>query len=244
MRISFLWVVVPLWLQKLKIYKVGRRKLHRFKHNQQVDNVIERGKPWYTAIKGKWNEYFKNSNPLVLELACGKGEYTVGLAERFPEKNFIGIDIKGDRLARGSKKAIENKLDNVCFLRTGIQFLDEFFSENEISEIWLIHPDPQPRDKEEKRRLTNTKFLNLYKYYLKKESKFFLKTDSSFLFEYTLDLVSIDPEWEIVEFTKDLIKSPLKGEHYHLETHYGQFFEEKGHTLHFLHLKNKKAQSL
>ena len=119
-----------------------------------ADNVIERGKELYTSIKGKWNEvFFKNSNPITVELACGKGEYTVGLSKQFPEVNFIGVDIKGDRIARGSKKAMDLNLSNVAFLRTGIQYLDEFFEPEEIDELWLVHPDPQPRDKEEKRRL-------------------------------------------------------------------------------------------
>ncbi|MDP5139143.1 MAG: methyltransferase domain-containing protein, partial [Spirosomaceae bacterium] len=118
---------------------MSRRKKERFDHNIEAQNVIERGKPLYTTIKGKWNSnYFENDNPIVVELACGKGEYSVGLGEAYPNKNFIGVDIKGDRIARGSKKAIEKNLDNVCFLRTGIQYLEEFFVEGEIDEIWLI----------------------------------------------------------------------------------------------------------
>ena len=130
---------------------MSRKKQHRFEHNISADNVIERGKELYTSIKGKWNEvFFKNWNPITVELACGKGEYTVGLSKQFPDVNFIGVDIKGDRIARGSKKAMDLNLSNVAFLRTGIQYLDEFFEPEEIDEIWLVHPDPQPRDKEEK----------------------------------------------------------------------------------------------
>ena len=116
-----------------------RRKLERFEHNRQAENVIEKGKDLYTKIKGKWNDvYFKNNNPIVLELACGKGEYTVGLGKIFPGMNFIGIDIKGDRISRGSKNAQVNGLTNVAFLRCGIQFLEEFF---EDGEIWVAaHP--------------------------------------------------------------------------------------------------------
>jgi tRNA (guanine-N7-)-methyltransferase len=222
-----------------------RKKLHRFQHNATADNVIERGKPLYTTIKGKWNEvYFKNHNPIVLELACGKGEYTVGLGSRFPEHNFIGIDIKGDRIARGSVKAMEAGLENVAFLRTGIQFLDEFFEPDEVSEIWLVHPDPQPRDKEEKRRLTNSKFLDLYKRYLKEGGIYHLKTDSSFLFEYSLEVMQQDPDFEILEYTRDLYHSPLKEGHFEIVTHYEKIFTEKGSTIHYMkaRLVNKKRQ--
>lgn len=224
---------------------MARRKLSRFNQNTQSANVIERGKELYTSIKGNWNQkYFKNNNPIVLELACGKGEYTVGLGSRFPNQNFIGIDIKGDRIARGSGKATELGLTNVAFLRTGIQYLDEFFDENEVSEIWLVHPDPQPRDKEEKRRLTNSAFLNLYKKYLKDDALIHLKTDSEFLFEYSLEVFKNDHELEILDFTRDLYNSPLREGHFEIVTHYEKFFTEKGSSIHYLkvRLHKKKPQ--
>ncbi|WP_367913122.1 tRNA (guanosine(46)-N7)-methyltransferase TrmB [Leadbetterella sp. DM7] len=222
---------------------MSRRKLSRFRHNAEAGNVIERGKELYTTIKGKWNEvYFKNKNPLVLELACGKGEYTVGLGSRLPERNFIGIDIKGDRIARGSARAGELALKNVAFLRTGIQFLDEFFEENEVSEIWLVHPDPQPRDKEEKRRLTNTRFLNLYKTYLKDGGIFHLKTDSRFLFDYSLEVMKSDPEFEILDATTDLYNSPLMEGHFEIVTHYERFFTERGATINYLKARLHKKK--
>ncbi len=223
---------------------MARRKLSRFRHNADADNVIERGKSLYTTIKGNWNEaYFKNNNPIVLELACGKGEYTVGLGSRFPETNFIGIDIKGDRIARGSTRALELGLKNVAFLRTGIQFLDEFFAENEVSEIWLVHPDPQPRDKEEKRRLTNQPFLNLYKKYLKDGGIYHLKTDSEFLFSYSLEVMENDPEFELLGATGDLYNSPLKEGHFEIVTYYERFFTERGSNIHYLKARlHKKKQ--
>lgn len=220
---------------------MSRKKLPRFEHNIKANNVIERGKPLYTSIKGKWNEiYFNNDNPIILELACGKGEYTVGLATHIKDQNYIGIDIKGDRIARGSKRAIDLNLQNVAFLRTGIQFLDEFFIENEVDEMWLIHPDPQPRDKEEKRRLTNQKFLNIYKKYLKADGLFHLKTDSSFLFEYSFEVINSDPELEIIDFTRDLYNSDLNVEHFEIKTYYEKLFTEKGSTIHYLKAKHKK----
>jgi tRNA (guanine-N7-)-methyltransferase len=216
-----------------------RRKLHRFQHNQEAWNVIERGKPTYSTVKGKWGDYFGNANPLILELACGKGEYTVGLAENLPDKNVIGIDIKGDRIARGSKQAIEKGLKNAAFLRTGIQFMDEFFLENEVAEIWLIHPDPQPRDKEEKRRLTNDNFFNIYKKYLIPGGIFRLKTDSPFLYEYTLEKLNGRTDFNLLDHTNDLYNSSLLSEHYGIQTHYEKLWVEKGYTINYI-----KAQVL
>ncbi|WP_304234864.1 tRNA (guanosine(46)-N7)-methyltransferase TrmB [Jiulongibacter sediminis] len=217
-----------------------RRKQHRFQHNREAHNVIERGKPLYTTIKGQWHEYFKNNNPLVLELACGKGEYTVGLAENRPDVNIIGIDIKGDRIARGSKRCIEKGVQNAAFLRTGIQFLEEFFEESSIEEIWLIHPDPQPRDKEEKRRLTNDHFLAEYKKYLKPGGKFMLKTDSPFLYEYTLEKLLEDADFKILGYTNDLYNSPLLEDHYGIKTHYEGLWVEKGYTINYIKCQLKK----
>ncbi len=216
---------------------MARQKLPRFIHNSQADNVIERGKELYTTIKGQWREkFFNNTNPVVLELACGKGEYTVGLAKKFPEKNFIGIDIKGDRIARGSKRAIEANLNNVAFLRTPIGFLEEFFEENEVDEIWLIHPDPQPRDKEEKKRLTNMSYLNLYRKVLKPDGDFFFKTDNSGLFEYSLGTF-VEAGYKILRQTTDLYSSDLLPEHHDIVTYYEKLFVEKGFKINYLAAK-------
>jgi tRNA (guanine-N7-)-methyltransferase len=213
---------------------VSRRKLHRFKHNQEAYNVIEKGKPSYTEIKGHWDKHFTNDNPIVLELACGKGEYTVGLAESIPDKNFIGIDIKGDRIARGSKRAQDKLLENAAFLRTGIQYLDEFFEEKEVSEIWLIHPDPQPSDKQERKRLTNEHFLNIYKKYLKKDGLFRLKTDSPELYKYSLEMLENDTDFDVLDATDDLYNSALLNEHIGIQTHYEKLWVDKGFTINYI----------
>lgn len=214
---------------------MARQKLKRFLHNILADNVIERGKPLYTSIKGNWNQlYFKNNNPIVLELACGKGEYTTSFASVFPDKNYVGIDVKGDRIQRGSMQAQEKGLSNVAFLRTGIQYLDEFFDIAEVDEIWLIHPDPQPKDKDEKKRLTNPRFLSLYAKYLKPGGRFLLKTDSPFLYEYSLKSIGAHPEFQILDHTNDLYKSPLLAEHHGIKTHYEQMFVEKGFTINYI----------
>ena len=143
---------------------MSRKKLVRFKENELNPNVVQAGKAIFEEIKGNWNEkQFKNPNPLVVELACGRGEFTVGLARVFPNQNFIGVDIKGSRIWKGSSTATAEGIENVAFLRTQIQQLDQFFSEEEISELWITFPDPFPRDGDEKRRLTSPKFLDMYK---------------------------------------------------------------------------------
>lgn len=219
---------------------MGRKKAIHFEHNINSRNVVERGKTLYSTIKGKWrSDFFKNDHPIVLELACGKGEYSVGFGEQYPEKNFIGIDIKGDRIARGSRRAIEKKLDNVCFLRTGIQFLSEFFEENEVDEIWLIHPDPQPRDKEEKRRLTNHKFLEIYASVLKTNGLLHLKTDSDFLFSYSLSSIESYDGFKITESTPNLYTSDLYVQHHGIVTHYEKLFVEKGHIISYIECKKE-----
>lgn len=212
-----------------------RRKLEHYKFSAEAANVIEAGKPLYTEIKGQWNrKYFQNENPIVAELACGKGEYTIGLGKQFPEKNFIGMDIKGDRIARGSFVAMENGLTNVAFLRAGIQYADEFFDPNELSEIWVIHPDPQVRDRDENKRLTNPTFLERYARYLKPGGKFYLKTDSTFLYDYTLQTINETPYFNLIEHTDDLYDSPLLDEHCGIKTHYESIFIGKGYSIKYI----------
>lgn len=142
------------------------------------------------ALKGKWDrEFFKNENPLVLELGCGKGEYTVALAKKFPGKNFIGVDIKGARFWRGAKTAIEEGIQNAAFLRTQIELIDRFFADGEVDEIWITFPDPQIKYKRTKHRMTNMEFLDRYKKILEPDGIVHLKTDSEFMHGYTLGLL-------------------------------------------------------
>ena len=172
----------------------SKNKLKRFKENETFTNVIQPTREDLTEkefyLKGKWNkEFFKNENPIVLELGCGKGEYSVGLAQRFPEKNFIGIDIKGARFWRGAKTAVEEHISNVGFLRTQIELVEYAFAENEVDEIWITFPDPQIKYKRTKHRMTNTTFLKRYKKILKPDGLVHLKTDSEFMHGYTLGLL-------------------------------------------------------
>lgn len=172
----------------------SKNKLRRFKDNETFSNVLQPSREEIVeesfSLKGKWGiDFFKNDQPIVLELGCGKGEYCLGLAEMFPEKNFLGIDIKGARFWRGAKTALENGLDNVGFLRTQIELIDHIFEKNEIDEIWITFPDPQIKYKRTKHRLTNTEFLQKYKYILKEDGIVNLKTDSEFMHGYTLGLL-------------------------------------------------------
>lgn len=170
----------------------SKNKLKRFKENETFKNVIQPTREEVKngfPLKGKWNNHFENDNPIVLELGCGKGEYTVGLAKRNKDKNFIGIDIKGARLWRGAKTAMEENIENVAFLRTQIELVDELFSEDEVSEIWITFPDPQIKYKRTKHRMTNKDFLAKYRKILKPDGLVNLKTDSEFMHGYTLGLL-------------------------------------------------------
>ncbi|MEP6262170.1 MAG: tRNA (guanosine(46)-N7)-methyltransferase TrmB [Gillisia sp.] len=172
----------------------SKNKLRRFRENEEFSNVIQPSREELTneeyPLKGKWNkEFFKNEQPIVLELGCGKGEYSVALAQANPDKNFIGIDIKGARFWRGAKTALEENLENVGFIRTQIELIDRLFAEGEVDEIWITFPDPQIKYKRTKHRLTNTEFLQKYKKILKKGGVVNLKTDSEFMHGYTLGLL-------------------------------------------------------
>lgn len=172
---------------------MGKNKLKKFKEMDAIDFVFQY--PFATLkesgfpLKGRWRqEFFKNDNPIVLELGCGKGEYTVGLARRFPDRNYIGVDIKGARMWTGATQARNEALGNVAFLRTDIELIDHFFAPGEVDEIWITFPDPQM--KKERKRLTGTRFMSLYRNILKPDGLINLKTDSPFLYTYTKEMVA------------------------------------------------------
>ena len=178
----------------------SKNKLKRFKENLNFTNLIQPTRDDLIEknfeLRGKWNSFFKNDNPIVLELGCGKGEYTTELAKLNPNKNYIGIDIKGARIWKGAKESIQNNLNNVCFIRTQIELIDKIFCNQEISEIWITFPDPQQKIQRKKHRLTNVVFMSMYKKILKKGGEVNLKTDSEFLHGYTLGIIEgmgIDP---------------------------------------------------
>lgn len=197
---------------------MGKDKLRKFAEVATFKNVVQldAGKEY----KGQWaTKFFGNNNPVILELACGKGEYTVNLAKMFPDKNFIGIDYKGNRIWRGAKTALEEGIDNVGFLRIQIETILEHFEENEISEIWITFPDPQPQDSREKKRLTNPNFLERYKFILKEDGIMHLKTDSDFFFNYSVEQINLLGLTKFKE-TSDLYHSDLVDEVLSIKTYY------------------------
>ena len=181
----------------------SKNKLKRFKENLTFKNVIQPSREILVdnnfEYKGKWNNlFFKNNNPIIIELGCGKGEYSIELAKLNPEKNFIGIDIKGARFWRGAKTAIDEGLNNIAFVRSQIELIDKIFSKEEVSEIWITFPDPQIKFKREKHRLINLKFINLYKNILVPNGIINLKTDSEFLHGYMLGLIKSSNILELI----------------------------------------------
>ncbi len=213
---------------------MSRKKAIRFVQAKENLNVLEPGNEIFERIKGSWKSiFFQNENPIVLEIGCGKGEYTIGLAKVFPEKNFIGIDIKGDRIAVGSNNAIEYDLKNVGFLRIKAQELMSFFDENEVSEIWITFPDPQPLESGIKKRLTSDRFLAMYKKILIEDGSLHLKTDSELLFDYTIERLEAFGTKDIV-FTKDLYQSDLNIRHFGIKTRFEDIFTKKGFLINYL----------
>lgn len=197
---------------------MGKDKLRRFAEIETFANVyqLDAGK----ALKGTWSEmHFKNKAPLVLELACGKGEYTVNLAKLFPDKNFIGIDYKGNRIWRGAKTAIEEGIENVAFLRIQIEQILDYFAENEVSELWITFPDPQPQVSREKKRLTAPRFLEKYKVILQELGPINLKTDNDGFYAYTLETIA-QMGLKLHVRTEDLYRSDLVDEVLSIKTYY------------------------
>ncbi len=194
----------------------SKNKLKRFRENDTFSNVIQPSREELVngnfPLKGKWKtDFFKNNNPIVLELGCGKGEYSVGLAQLNPDKNYIGIDIKGARFWRGAKTALEENLTNVGFMRTQIELVTDAFAEDEISEIWITFPDPQIKYKRTKHRMTNSEFLQKYKHILDAEGTVNLKTDSEFMHGYTLGLLHGEGH-EILHANHDVYKNEYSPE--------------------------------
>ena len=211
---------------------MGKDKLKKWAEIKKLDfvfqPVVEDVFKKDHLLKGKWaKKFFKNRYPIVLELGCGKGEYTINLAKKYNNKNFIGIDIKGARIWKGAREVEEMGLKNVCFIRTRIELINSFFSEDEISEIWITFPDPQSKRKREKKRLTNPWFLNSYKDFLIPEGIIHLKTDNFPLFEYTLDIIRQN-NLELLHSTTDLYNAEVTDENLFLITFYEKQFIEEG----------------
>ena len=215
-----------------------KNKLDRFAEMETLHNVVQ--VPFDEVFhkdfkyKGNWKQdFFMNNNPLVLELGCGKGEYTVGLAKQFPGKNFLGVDIKGSRMWVGAKQAIANNYQNVGFLRTRIELIDSFFSPDEVDEIWITFPDPQSKKSWTKRRLTSSKFLTKYRKFLKQNGIVHLKTDNYSLFKYTYDLLKYN-NLKVLLQTDNLYSSKYANEVFGIKTFYESRFLEEGLNITYL----------
>jgi tRNA (guanine-N7-)-methyltransferase len=217
----------------------SKNKLKKFIENESFSNVIQPERKELLSdsfiYKGNWNKlYFKNNNPIIVELGCGKGEYTVNLAKSNPSKNYIGIDIKGARFWRGAKTSFDQNLENVVFLRTQIELIDFVFGKQEVKEIWLTFPDPQIKYQRRKHRLTNPLFLNLYKNILVDKGMVHLKTDSEFLHGYTLGVLkglSIKPLFSNHDIYKN---NNAPAEVINIKTHYEKLFLETKKNISYL----------
>ena len=220
----------------------SKNKLKRFKENETFENVIQPTREEVLEnglnLRGNWKKnFFKNDNSLVLELGCGKGEYSVNLANAYPDKNFLGIDIKGARFWRGAKTALEDNIKNVGFMRTQIELIDHLFAENEVDEIWITFPDPQIKYKRTKHRLTNPDFLAKYKKVLKPNGLVHLKTDSEFMHGYTLGLLQ-GLEEEIVYAHHDVYGNEFSPKEVTgIQTFYENQYLEKGKKITYIRFK-------
>jgi len=196
---------------------MGQKKLIRFAELETFRHVLQ----YPENMQGQWKGFFENNNPLILELACGKGEYAVGLGRLHPNQNFLGVDQKGNRLWVGAKIALEEGLKNVGFLRTQIDRIDTYFEKDEVNEVWITFPDPQLRNSKHKKRLTHPKYLRLYNRFLKPDAKIHLKTDSPNLYHFTSKVIELYG-LELHESTNDLYAQKNRSEELQIKTHYEQ----------------------
>ncbi len=211
---------------------MGKDKLRKFAEIDTFSNVyqMEEGK----VLKGKWaSEHFKNDNPIVLELACGKGEYALNLARMFPQKNFIGIDLKGNRIWRGARTGIDEGITNLAFLRIQIEDSVDYFVQDEVDEIWITFPDPQPQESREKKRLTYPGFLNKYKQFLKLDGRINLKTDNDGLFQYTVEKVE-ELGLSCYKKTDQLYKSEFYDDLLSIKTHYERIYLKHDKSINYI----------
>lgn len=209
-----------------------KNKLERYEFNKNSSFIIQDGKPLFSKTKGRWSIIFKNNNPIHLELGCGNGEYTISNSQNYPNCNFIGIDIKGSRLWKGAKYLEKNNVKNALFLRIQIENILDFFDENEVKEIIISFPDPRPKKRDIKKRLTNVKFLDLYHKIILNGGKLMLKTDDKDLFDYSIDQIK-DSKFKQLNYSDNVYSSQefeyIKG----VKTKYEKKFLDQGKTIKF-----------
>lgn len=208
---------------------MGQKKLIRFEAIRHFDNVLEYPKD----MPGQWKQFFKNEHPITLELACGKGEYAVGLGRLYPSRNFIGIDIKGNRIWRGAKTALDEGLNNVAFLRSQIDKVTDYFQPGEVAEIWITFPDPQLRTSRAKKRLTHPRFLRFYQRFLQSKGLVHLKTDSPDLYEFTLTVINLFG-LEVIDQSGDVYANTDIKQELQIKTHYEGLDIAQSNRIHYL----------
>ena len=211
---------------------MAQKKLQRFADIKTFKNFLE----YPENMQGKWNSFFENENPIVLELACGRGEYTVGLSTLYPTKNIIGVDVKGNRMYIGAKKCLENNLTNAAFLRTQIELIPNYFATGEVDEIWITFPDPQLRTSKAKKRLTHPRFLRLYAQLLKQGGCVHLKTDSPKLFLFTKRVIELFDLF-LVEINNDIYTNKESNPALTIKTHYESLDIAQSKRIHYLQFK-------
>lgn len=208
---------------------MAQKKLYRFAQIKSFPNVLE----YPENMKGEWNAFFKNNQPLVLELACGRGEYTIGLAGMFPHQNFIGVDVKGNRMYIGAKQALDTGLHNAAFLRTQIEMIASYFAPGEVDEIWITFPDPQLRLSKAKKRLTHPRFLRLYQQILKPGGRIHLKTDSPDLFRFTLTVARLY-ELQLHQVMDNVYADAQRNPVLNIQTHYEKMDIAQSRRTHYI----------
>lgn len=220
---------------------MGKKKLSRFRELENLDRVFQPSfeevfhKDYY--LKGRWNQdVFRNDSPIALELGCGKGEYTVGLARKHPECNYMGLDIKGARIWKGARTVHEEKLTNAAFLRTRIDLIGSFFARDEVDELWITFPDPQEKRRRLKKRLTGALFLNRYRQFLRNNGLVHLKTDNRQLFLDTLELARYNA-LTVEQSSQDIYQENLEGDVVSIQTYYEQRFLTEGHPIHYIRFR-------
>lgn len=223
---------------KLSKFSDLRSYDHVYQCYDPVNSVLEKSQGEEIDMAGQWNSFqFKNDNPIILELACGRGEYTLGLAAMYPNKNFIGVDVKGARIWKGATYALENKIENVAFLRTRIEQIDQFFAAGEVAEIWITFPDPFERKSKANRRLTNHNFLKRYRHILKPEGLVHLKTDADSLWEHTLEVIAEDPKIEVLYQNDNIYSRDLDFKELEIKTTYEKSHLEDGRIIKYIQYK-------